>query len=177
MKFGFCVMSDIDEIGFYPFIEGLGYDSAWVADSQMIYSDVYMVLALAAQQTKRLRLGPGTAICGTRIAPVQVTAMATLNRLAPGRVFLGIGTGNTAMRTMGQKPMRIADYSEYLRVTAALRAIHADGVAILLVEQNAAMALRLASRGYLLETGVCVVEDETRALIANDYVRKAYLGI
>src|SRR3954453_4149440 len=114
MKFGFCVMSDIDEIGFYPFIEGLGYDSAWVADSQMIYSDVYMVLALAAQQTKRLRIGPGTAICGTRIAPVQVSAMATLNRLAPGRVFLGIGTGNTAMRSMGQRPMKIADFAEYL---------------------------------------------------------------
>jgi 5,10-methylenetetrahydromethanopterin reductase len=120
MKFGFCVMSDIDEIGFYPFIEALGYDSAWVADSQMIYSDVYMVLALAAQQTKRLRIGPGTAICGTRIAPVQVAAMATLNRMAPGRVFLGIGTGNTAMRTMGQKPMKIAAFGEYLRVMRGL---------------------------------------------------------
>src|SRR3954471_8374382 len=120
MKFGFCVMSDIDEIGFYPFIESLGYHSAWVADSQMIYSDVYMVLALAAQQTKRLRIGPGTAICGTRIAPVQVAAMATLNRMAPGRVFLGIGTGNTAMRTMGQKPMRIAAFADYLQVLSGL---------------------------------------------------------
>src|SRR5437867_4273958 len=46
--------------------------------------------------------------------------MATLNRLAPGRVHLGIGTGNTAMRTMGQRPMRIAEYDEYLRVLAAL---------------------------------------------------------
>ena len=120
MKFGFCVMADIDEIGFFSFIEGLGYDSAWVADSQMMYSDVYMVLALAAQQTKRLRIGPGTAICGTRIAPVQVAAMATLNRMAPGRVFLGIGTGNTAMRTMGQKPMKMAAFGEYLRVMSGL---------------------------------------------------------
>ena len=120
MKFGFCIMSDIDEIGFFSFIENLGYDSAWVADSQMMYSDLYAVCALAAQQTRTLRIGPGTAICGTRIPPVQVAAMATLNRMAPGRVFLGIGTGNTAMRTMGQKPMKIADFSEYLRVTAAL---------------------------------------------------------
>jgi branched-chain amino acid transport system ATP-binding protein len=73
--------------------------------------------------------------------------------------------------TVGLSPLMVKELS------AALRAIHADGVAILLVEQNAAMALRLASRGYVLETGVCVVEDETRALIANDYVRKAYLGI
>ena len=68
----------------------------------------------------RLRIGPGTAICGTRIPPVQVAAVATLNRLAPGRVFLGIGTGNTAMRSMGQRPMRIAEFAEYLRVLSAL---------------------------------------------------------
>ena len=120
MKFGFCVMADIDEIGFFNHAETLGYDSVWVADSQALFSDCYAVLALAAKQTKTLRIGPGTAICGTRIPPVQVAAMATLNRIAPGRVFLGIGTGNTALRTMGQKPMKIADFSEYLRVLAAL---------------------------------------------------------
>ena len=120
MKFGFCLMSDASEIGFFNHVEALGYHSVWVADSQMLFSDCYAVLALAARQTSRLHLGPGTAICGTRIAPVQAAAMATLNALAPGRVFLGIGTGNTAMRTMGQKPMKMADYSEYLRVLAAL---------------------------------------------------------
>src|ERR1700722_18291468 len=73
--------------------------------------------------------------------------------------------------SVGLSPLMVKELS------AALRAIHADGVAILLVEQNAAMALRLASRGYLLETGSCVAEDETKALMANDYVRKAYLGI
>ena len=46
--------------------------------------------------------------------------MATLNRLAPGRVFLGIGTGNTAMRSMGQRPMKIAEFADYLRVLSAL---------------------------------------------------------
>jgi 5,10-methylenetetrahydromethanopterin reductase len=71
MKFGFCIMADIDEIGFFPFIEGLGYDSAWVADSQMMYSDVYVVCAMAARETKRLRIGPGTAICGTRFRPCR----------------------------------------------------------------------------------------------------------
>jgi 5,10-methylenetetrahydromethanopterin reductase len=120
MKFGFCLMSDATEIGFFNHAEALGYSSVWVADSQMLFSDCYAVLALAARQTSRLRIGPGTAICGTRIAPVQAAAIATINALAPGRVFLGIGTGNTAMRTMGQKPMKMAEYSEYLRVLAAL---------------------------------------------------------
>jgi 5,10-methylenetetrahydromethanopterin reductase len=120
MKFGVCVMADVDEIGFFGHAETLGYDSVWVTDSQMLFSDCYAVLALAARQTTRLRLGPGTAICGTRIPPVHVAAMATLNRLAPGRVHLGIGTGNTATRTMGQRPMKVADYREYLRVLRAL---------------------------------------------------------
>ena len=120
MRFGICVMANIDEIGFFNHAETLGYDSVWVTDSQLLFSDCYAVLALAARQTSRLRLGPGAAICGTRIPPVQVAAMATLNRLAPGRVHLGIGTGNTAMRTMGQRPMRIAEYEEYLRVLGAL---------------------------------------------------------
>jgi alkanesulfonate monooxygenase SsuD/methylene tetrahydromethanopterin reductase-like flavin-dependent oxidoreductase (luciferase family) len=120
MRFGVCVMANVDEIGFFNHAEVLGYDSVWVTDSQMLFSDCYAVLALAARQTTRLRLGPGTAICGTRIPPVHVAAMATLNRIAPGRVHLGIGTGNTAMRTMGQRPMRIAAFAEYLRVLGAL---------------------------------------------------------
>src|SRR5258708_12578603 len=86
----------------------------------MLFSDCYAVLALAARQTSRLRLGPGVAICGTRIPPVHVAAMATLNRLAPGRVHLGVGTGNTATRSMGQPPMRIAEYAEHLRVLRGL---------------------------------------------------------
>ena len=120
VKFGFCVMANIDEIGFFPHVEALGYDSVWVADSQLLFSDCYAVLALAAQQTRRIRLGPGTAICATRIPPVQAAAVATLNRLAPGRIFLGIGTGNTALRSMGQRPMRIAEFDAYLKVLAAL---------------------------------------------------------
>jgi branched-chain amino acid transport system ATP-binding protein len=73
--------------------------------------------------------------------------------------------------SVGLSPIMVKELSK------ALRAIHADGTAILLVEQNAAMALRLASRGYLLETGECVADGPTSELLANDYVRKAYLGI
>jgi 5,10-methylenetetrahydromethanopterin reductase len=120
MQFGICVMAEVDEIEFFAHAENLGYDSVWVTDSQMIFSDCYAVLALAAQRTRRMRLGTGTSICGTRIPPVHVAAMATLNKLAPGRVHMGIGTGNTAMRAMGQRPMRLAEYDEYLGVLAAL---------------------------------------------------------
>jgi alkanesulfonate monooxygenase SsuD/methylene tetrahydromethanopterin reductase-like flavin-dependent oxidoreductase (luciferase family) len=81
---------------------------------------LYATLALAAANTSRIKLGTGVAIPGTRSAPVTAHSIASINRLAPGRVFLGIGTGNTAMRTMGQRPMRMAEFAEYLRVLAAL---------------------------------------------------------
>ncbi len=51
-----------------------------------------------------------------------------------------------------------------------------EGTTILLVEQNAHMALRVANRGYVLQTGAIVLEDSAANLRANDMVRKAYLG-
>ena len=54
--------------------------------------------------------------------------------------------------------------------------INRRGVTILLVEQNAHMALGVAARGYVLETGSVVLEDAAASLAANDEVKKAYLG-
>ncbi len=51
-----------------------------------------------------------------------------------------------------------------------------DGTTILLVEQNANMALHLANRGYVLETGHIVLEDDAKALLDNPQVKEAYLG-
>ena len=54
--------------------------------------------------------------------------------------------------------------------------LNESGITILLVEQNARMALRLAHRGYVLESGRMVLQDNASALLQNDAVRKAYLG-
>jgi len=59
---------------------------------------------------------------------------------------------------------------------ATIREIHALGTTILLVEQNAHMALSVASRGYVLETGNLTVEGSTSELLDNEEVRAAYLG-
>lgn len=55
--------------------------------------------------------------------------------------------------------------------------INREGVTILLVEQNANMALQTAQYGYVLETGAIALHDEAKNLIENDYVRKVYLGV
>jgi branched-chain amino acid transport system ATP-binding protein len=57
-----------------------------------------------------------------------------------------------------------------------IREINAEGTTILLVEQNAHMALVTAHRGYVMETGRIVLTDHTKALLASDRIKKAYLG-
>ena len=58
----------------------------------------------------------------------------------------------------------------------ALKEINEQGTTILLVEQNAYMALNLAHRGYVMETGKIVLEDEAKNLLNNQKVKEAYLG-
>ena len=57
-----------------------------------------------------------------------------------------------------------------------IREINHQGTTVLLVEQNALMALGVANRGYVLQTGEIVLADDAKHLITNDMVRKAYLG-
>jgi alkanesulfonate monooxygenase SsuD/methylene tetrahydromethanopterin reductase-like flavin-dependent oxidoreductase (luciferase family) len=120
VKLGVCVASNVGDIDYVVRAEALGYSDAWLADSQMIWSDCYATLALAAVRTERIRIGTGVAVTGTRPAPVTAASIATINALAPGRTFLGVGAGNTALRVMGQPPQRIAEFDRYLGVLRPL---------------------------------------------------------
>ncbi len=72
--------------------------------------------------------------------------------------------------SMGLAPVLVS------RIFELLTEIHGQGTTILLVEQNAHMALNVADRGYVLESGKIVLEDDATTLLGNDQVRKAYLG-
>jgi branched-chain amino acid transport system ATP-binding protein len=72
--------------------------------------------------------------------------------------------------SMGLAPVLVDSIFE------TIRQLHADGTTILLVEQNARMALQVSSRGYVLQTGVVVLSDTAENLRKNEMVRKAYLG-
>jgi alkanesulfonate monooxygenase SsuD/methylene tetrahydromethanopterin reductase-like flavin-dependent oxidoreductase (luciferase family) len=126
MKFGVTLVPRVSDWQLFVDLERMGYDCAWAADSQMIYSDAYAVLALAAANTSRIRLGTGVSVAPTRLAPVTAHSIATINQLAPGRTFIGIGTGHTAMRVMGKDPMKAGAFREYLRVLRAL--LHGEEV-------------------------------------------------
>jgi branched-chain amino acid transport system ATP-binding protein len=72
--------------------------------------------------------------------------------------------------SMGLSPVLVETIFEIIQD------IHAQGITILLVEQNALMALQVASRGYVLQTGRIVLHDSAENLSENEMVRKAYLG-
>ncbi len=73
--------------------------------------------------------------------------------------------------TTGLSPVLVQELGK------ALIEINQEGESILLIEQNAALALQIASRGYVLETGRIVLSGRNDELTANDYVKKAYLGL
>jgi branched-chain amino acid transport system ATP-binding protein len=61
-------------------------------------------------------------------------------------------------------------------IASIITTINQQGISVLLVEQNAAIALKVANRGYVMETGRIVLGGECDALLNNDKVKKAYLG-
>ena len=121
MKFGITV-SQINEVDLVVQAENAGYDFCWVWDSPMIRSNLWALLALVAERTSRISIGPGVAIPAPSMAPVTANAIATINAIAPGRTFLGVGTGNTALRAMGQVPMTIQALEAQLKVIRGLLA-------------------------------------------------------
>ena len=72
--------------------------------------------------------------------------------------------------SMGLSPILVE------QIFSIIKNINEQGTTVLLVEQNALMALAVANRGYVLQTGQIVLQDNARALLANETVRKAYLG-
>jgi alkanesulfonate monooxygenase SsuD/methylene tetrahydromethanopterin reductase-like flavin-dependent oxidoreductase (luciferase family) len=100
--------------------EALGFSHAWLYDTQLLCADVFVAMACAAANTRRITIGPGVLVPTNRIAPVTANGLASLNKLAPGRIALGIGTGFTARLTMGQGPMKLSALREYLRVVRGM---------------------------------------------------------
>ncbi|HEX6454192.1 MAG TPA: LLM class flavin-dependent oxidoreductase [Trebonia sp.] len=100
--------------------ERLGYDRAWVYDTPQQSPDVWMTLALAAQRTERIGLGPGVLVPSLRHPMVNASATATLCALAPGRVAVAFGTGFSGRRAMGYRAIPWAFMESYIRAYRAL---------------------------------------------------------
>jgi alkanesulfonate monooxygenase SsuD/methylene tetrahydromethanopterin reductase-like flavin-dependent oxidoreductase (luciferase family) len=121
MNFGVSFQSHIQNSWKHALLaEQMGFTNAWFVDTQMLASDVYACMALAAEHTQKITLGTAVAIAGTRIAPVIAHSIATINQLAPGRVILGLGTGHTAWRAMGMPPAKLETFRHTIEVCRGL---------------------------------------------------------
>jgi branched-chain amino acid transport system ATP-binding protein len=91
--------------------------------------------------------------------------------LAIGRALMS----RPALLLLDEPSMGLAPLMVH-RIFETIRAIAAEGVTLLLVEQNAKLALEICHRGYVMESGAIVLADSTHALLNNPQVRQAYLG-
>ena len=120
MDFGIICLASVESGEDIAFAEANGFTHGWLADSQMVWADVFQCLALCANDTSKIKLGTNVTNPSSRIAPVTACNFATLNRLAPGRVIMGIGTGNTSRRTLGMPAARLADLRTHIEVCRGL---------------------------------------------------------
>lgn len=128
-------------------------------DHDGIQEDMERVFALLPRLEERMSQRAGTLSGGEQ-------QMLAIGRALMGRPRLML----LDEPSMGLAPVLVEAIFE------TIQRINQEGTTILLVEQNALMALEVASRGYVLETGQIVLEGTAEELAANEMVRKAYLG-
>jgi branched-chain amino acid transport system ATP-binding protein len=128
-------------------------------DNKGVQEDLQRVFALFPLLRERQRQAGGTLSGGEQ------------QMLAIGRALMA----RPSLLTLDEPSLGLAPIMVE-RIFELLREIRDQGITILLVEQNAHMALQLADRGYVIESGEIVLEDRADALLGNDAVRKAYLG-
>jgi 5,10-methylenetetrahydromethanopterin reductase len=100
--------------------EELGYERAWLYDTPQQSPDVWMMLALAAERTERIGLGPGVLVPTLRHPMVNAAATAALAAMAPDRVEVAFGTGFTGRRAMGYRAIPWAFMESYIRAYRGL---------------------------------------------------------
>jgi len=133
---------------------------AWnVSDAHLIQQRMEQMFVLFPRLKERLEQKGGTLSGGEQ----QMLAIARALMSAPRVLLLD-------EPSMGLAPVLVEGIFEIIK------RINAEGTTILLVEQNALMALEVARRGYVLQTGQVVLNDTAKSLMNNEMVRKVYLG-
>lgn len=100
--------------------EDVGFAMVGVADSQSVFRELYAVSALCAQATRRVLIGPTVTNPITRHPAVSASAIATVDEIAPGRAIFGLGSGDSAILNLGERPVTLAGLREYIEAVREL---------------------------------------------------------
>ena len=120
MKISYASPTTLETPEHVALAEDLGYERAWLYDTPQQSPDVWMMLALAAQRTERIGLGPGVLVPSLRHPMVNAAATAALVELAPDRVAVAFGTGFSGRRAMGYRAIPWAYMDAYIRAYRGL---------------------------------------------------------
>jgi len=100
--------------------EDVGFDHVWFGDSHLIWHEVGPYLTAAAMSTMRMRVGPLVSNPVTRHPTAVASMVSTLGQLFDGRAVLGLGRGDSAVRTLGLAPMKLGEFRDALRLMRQL---------------------------------------------------------
>jgi len=119
MQFGFCLKPDYtpaETVRLTKTAEDGGFEYGWLFDTHVLFREPYPLLTLMAMNTERMRLGTCVTNPGTREPSVTASILATLDEISGGRMDLGIGRGDSALRVLGKAPLTLAGTEEAIRV-------------------------------------------------------------
>jgi probable F420-dependent oxidoreductase len=117
LSFGVTVLPDPPSsrlVELLSLAESHGFEYGWTYDSHLLWQESFPLLTLAAQTTTTMKLGHCVTNPGTREPTVLGSGYATLHDISDGRMVMGIGRGDSARRTIGQQPVKVAEFERRL---------------------------------------------------------------
>jgi probable F420-dependent oxidoreductase len=117
MSFGVTVLPDPPYQRWLELIqlaESHGFEYAWTYDSHVLWQESIPTLAVAARETSKIKLGHFVTNPATRDQTVLASSYATLHDISNGRMVMGIGRGDSAVRFIGRQPMKVAEFEKSL---------------------------------------------------------------
>jgi probable F420-dependent oxidoreductase len=117
MDFGVTVLPDPPFSRWLELIllaEQHGFGYAWTYDSHVLWQESIPMLAIAGRETSKIKLGHFVTNPATRDPTVLASAYATLQDLSDGRMVMGVGRGDSAVRYIGRQPMKVAEFEQAL---------------------------------------------------------------
>ena len=119
MTFGVTVLPDPPAsrlVELMTLAERNGFEIGWTYDSHVLWQESFPLLTLAIQATTTMRFGHLVTNPGTREPTVLASLYATLHDISGGRMVMGIGRGDSAVRYIGRQPVKVAQFEESLRM-------------------------------------------------------------